>query len=732
MSRKALILCIAALTVMMIAVGVAVAFLYSGVESPGKSDAVGSESRFVLLSAVPSDAVAVCCLSEASDVSDGPLSGFTIPAALQMAFQKGELKAAASSRFAVSLHFVGKLVPLYVFDSGKSAVQPSEDTARLMDFLNSRGLFVRYVPSGVHNRSVVIASPMEVILNSSHRHIEQKLSIMDVKGFPQAADLSPSDDLIFLANSSARTLLRGCIDPAPSNICDFSASLCEWTVLDIKEKKADAIHASIMPSYSDDVADFMNVLDVLAPAPSKASSMLPSYTSTAVVLPLADPMSYIEAYKSYVDSKQGLSSYNAKYRRLQQRSGLAVETYVKRLGIKEVVSASMLCGGGIEKVNLVRVSRADTMVAHRNGVNTLEECEGKILPYELSGFAGAAFGPQWNIRNESFFTYKDGWIISGSHKAVEEYATTRALEYTLKSWLSDAGLEDRLSTESVVSCYLGLNDSKRLFREDFYKSVLSRYAAGEVSPLFVTMKRSKRRLVTDLHICTAKPQRTHAPKFQRDTVVIVPAGPFTVRNSATGKDNLIYQNKHLSICLRDENGKDQWGIVFKEPICGTVHNLDYFGNGKLQMVFGAGSRIYLVDRLGTFVNGFPVDLGKDILLGPDIYDFSGANAYNIMVLHKDNTIEMYNLKAKKPSSWKGITHKEKIKSLPERLLIGGRNFWVVRTSIQTLIYPFNGGEPITAYEGDKMIRPDSEVKIIDSSSVEVACYDGQKRIVKLK
>jgi hypothetical protein len=48
-----------------------------------------------------------------------------------------------------------------------------------------------------------------------------------------------------------------------------------------------------------------------------------------------------------------------------------------------------------------------------------------------------------------------------------------------------------------------------------------------------------------------------------------------------------------------------------------------------------------------------------------VYDFNGAKAYNIMVLHKDNTIEMYNLKGRKPSSWKTIAAPETIKSLPE-------------------------------------------------------------------
>ena len=62
--------------------------------------------------------------------------------------------------------------------------------------------------------------------------------------------------------------------------------------------------------------------------------------------------------------------------------------------------------------------------------------------------------------------------------------------------------------------------------------------------------------------------------------------------------------------------------------------------------------IYVIDRLGRYVSGFPIELGKEITLGPDVYDFSGARKYNIMVLHEDNTIQMYNLKGKKPESWK--------------------------------------------------------------------------------
>ena len=215
----------------------------------------------------------------------------------------------------------------------------------------------------------------------------------------------------------------------------------------------------------------------------------------------------------------------------------------------------------------------------------------------------------------------------------------------------------------------------------------------------------------------------------RDTTLAIPAGPFKVRNSATGKTNTIYQNSHLSICLQDENGKDVWGVPFKSKICGYVREVDYYNNGKLQYLFAAGSQMYLIDRLGRFVSGFPVETGKKIAAGPAVYDFTGAKGYTAMVLHSDNTVGYYDLHGKQVLSWKGITADETIKSLPELLEGNGKRYWVVRTSLQAMVFPFQGGAPLAKGDGNKMIRPDSKIEMTDKGFGAV-CYDGKERIFK--
>ena len=185
--------------------------------------------------------------------------------------------------------------------------------------------------------------------------------------------------------------------------------------------------------------------------------------------------------------------------------------------------------------------------------------------------------------------------------------------------------------------------------------------------------------------------------------VEVPTGPFEVKNSGTGKTNLFYQNENLYLCLKEVEGKGLWGVTFSEPICGRVETIDYYNNGKLQFLFAAGSKLYLIDRLGRFVKGFPAELGKDVLLGPAAYDFTGAGGYTALVLHTDNTIGMYNLHGEAPAQWKGISCADTILDLPKLVEDKGKRYWAVPTARETVVFDYWGGEPLKEKETKNLV-----------------------------
>ena len=78
----------------------------------------------------------------------------------------------------------------------------------------------------------------------------------------------------------------------------------------------------------------------------------------------------------------------------------------------------------------------------------------------------------------------------------------------------------------------------------------------------------------------------------------------------------------------------------------------------------------------------------------------------------------------------GIKAPETVKNLPELIEAGERRFWAVRTSVRTIIYPFEGGDPAVNPESGKMIKPDSQL-FLNGKSVKAECYDGKTREFKL-
>ena len=302
MNRKTLILCLAVLAVMIAGVGIAVAVLYSdsGSGDARKESAVPDQGRYRLLPAVPADAVLVACFSDIKDASSGVLSGFGFPQSVSAHID--DFRSLSSASMTVSLHFSGKLHPLYVFDAGRPAAEPSEDASALMALAAEKGMKADFVP----DHSFVIVSDSETLLKSSLRHLEKSISVKDASGFAAAASLVSGNDVVFFSNTHAKMLMTEMFTRRYAAHNPFIASLAQWTAVGIAKADASGAYMTAAAVHENDASDFMTVLSKSEPAVSKVAQMLPSYTVSAVSLPMKKVEPYVEAYQAYMDSKQSL------------------------------------------------------------------------------------------------------------------------------------------------------------------------------------------------------------------------------------------------------------------------------------------------------------------------------------------------------------------------------------------------------------------------------------------
>ena len=704
MNRKLTIISIAAISLMLAGIAWAVARLY-GEEKPVRT-AVSAE--YPLLRAVPADAAAVFCFDGSSRArqlladSTGVLRSFLSPD--NPALMEYLSRAGEEGRLLVALHNSGELVPLVVSEPHGT------DSAALAP------LAAAALKAGLKTTvrdGLLLASRSETLLGASVRHLDEGLCILEAPGLQELSARTRGAAVAFLSARQAPKLLQTWTSARVRRHADFIRSLSQWTALSLSaadDKHIALAGSSACPELS---TSFLTAFrGFRMPAPS-FPEVLPYFTDYAFSIPVGDMASYLERYRAFQDAKGRLVSYN---RDLKEKNGrdMGPEQWGLHYQVKEAVRASYQLDGVTQDIILLKTGR---------------DIPAGSNPYR--GYVSRLLGGLFDVVDTVCVSLPGHWTVLGSSAAAGPFSDRKFLDYPLKARLSDAGL----TVPGGFSAYASVTDCPSV-----PASLLAQAPAGALSAY--TVGSAYAPALAGVDLSSGEPEiRVSLDKralkgnkiqvLERDTTVVIPAGPFPVLNSGTGKTNSFYQNSNLYLCLNDENGKGVWGVPFKQPICGAVESIDYYASGKIQFLFAAGSGLYLIDRLGRFVNGFPVDLGKPVLLGPAAYDFTGAHGYNVMVLHKDNSLEMYNLHGQKPDSWKGIYAPETVKALPELLEVKSRKYWVVRTSIRTLVYGFGGGDPLTRDEGGKMIRPDSPVTPNSRGGITVDCYDGKTREVKL-
>ena len=703
MGKRFTIVAVTAVAILLAGIAFAVSRLYA----PGKGESHSQMPQgWNVLSAIPSDAVAVFVFDGSSKAvkvladSTGLLAAAISPdSPALMDF----IRSIGRNRLAISLHNSGSLVPLV------AAEIPLPDSITKVTALNT-GLKLQ------EKDGFLIASRSETFVKASARNLEEGTSILGSKSLQGLLPKVSAPAVLLVNHSHAPKITDVYGSSKMRKQAGFLKNLAPWSAWFLQVPEKDNISIKGISAAGDATGSWFAAFKGKGSQEALFPEVLPYFAGTAISHPIEDVDAVIASRRAFEDGNGRLNAFT-KALKARPAKDITVEEWIKSLQPKELVKASFRADEGVLHQVLLLRSGRDLKL-------------GKEQPNAYRGCLSSVFGEEFSIVDTVCASVGPKWAIFGDAPSVQAFQDKEFLGYTLKDRMSDASIQ---APKGFVA-YASISDEPQVVRDILgarLAAPVEAFAKGAgYAPAVISADLSGELPSMTVHLDKRALKGTKVQVLERDTTVVIPTGYFPVKNYTTGKTNHLYQNSHGAICLNDENGKGVWGIPFKGSLCGRVQNIDYFANGKIQFLFASGSKLYLLDRLGHWVDGFPVEVGKPILLGPDVYDFTGAGGYTVMVLHKDNTLERYNLHGKKPEGWKGISAPETVKNLPELIEVKEKRFWAVRTSVRTLIYPFEGGDPVFKDEGGKMIKPDSKLTVT-SKGVSAECYDGKERDFKL-
>ena len=129
--------------------------------------------------------------------------------------------------------------------------------------------------------------------------------------------------------------------------------------------------------------------------------------------------------------------------------------------------------------------------------------------------------------------------------------------------------------------------------------------------------------------------------------------PLLVRDYLSKTVQVLAQDKDHRISLVSCTGKVLWQHQLDGPLLGGVEQVDRYRNGKLQLVFSTAEKIYMIDRLGRAVEGFPVKLAGRAAAPIAVLDYDNNKDYRILTPLVDGRLQNFGADGKATQGWSG-------------------------------------------------------------------------------
>ncbi len=693
------------------------------------------------LLAVPSDAIMIYDFNKLSDLK----AGINHKESSMFAFISFLPKDSDEWGALYSLHYSSKNEVSLLF---VLSLPQTIDKASFLNTLSKEceGITHKKYGDNIINRSIVpdinfviygnflLASSSIIILESSIRHLEGDTSIKDNPLFIKMSEMTSGASSIHLSNQNVGKLFSGTITPRFLGYADFFSNFSNWMMLNLDVTPNYLFGEGSLLNVKDE-ANFSNIFKLQKPKESKVFGVLPYNTNYVVTLPLYSDKAYIESYKSYLEARKKINNYN--YLNAMAKKGVGSDlsplNWFLSLGVEEIAKAALPVKEGNEVVILLKIKNS----------SAVKDLKREVNKFQYRGYIPTLLGDFFTPTSDEFFCMNSNWMVIGSRGAVELFASFANSEnfFSFENYLlqtpSAASCKGSVSLSGVVNLSRCKDSIALIIKPQYSDYIVKGIEKHNFN--FFTVKIIPESGKIKVWSSLFTDNLTELPSLKKSTTdvvemdnspIIPPSGPFAITNFITGKTNYLEQLPNNSLRLLDENKKGIWTIPFDGKLCGNVSNIDLFKNGKMQMLFASGSKLYLLDRLGRWVSYFPVDLKKEITLGPVVFDFSSNREYSVMCLHSDNTIGMYDVKGKVIPNWTFITTEERIRSFPELLKVGNSRYWVLRTPYQTKIFN-SSGAIVADFTKKKRLKPETEIKINSDSDVIVTTIEDKEMILNL-
>jgi hypothetical protein len=351
--------------------------------------------------------------------------------------------------------------------------------------------------------------------------------------------------------------------------------------------------------------------------------------------------------------------------------------------------------------------------------------------------------------NETYFAFYDEFMIEGSsYTTVSRLLYDNLLNKTLANDLTYRDFESTLPTRAGYFFYcvpsLIVNYLSGFLNDDIIEALKSnKNSLSKMQSAGYQLASSNGMIYNSLSIRfkeEAREESTTEWETLLDTLAAIK--PFFFTNHITGAKEIFIQDWNNNTYLINAAGRVLWKVPLIERIVGNIYMIDYFGNGKYQILFSGKSYIHLLDRNGNYVERYPVKLRSPATNSLAIFDYDNNLNYRLFIAGEDKMIYSYDKTGSVVKGWKPFRTIGQVKSEISYFRISGKDYIVASDENSVYFLDRTGNkrldlkEAVIRSKGSSMrLIPGSEPSVVCSSpdgTVQHIYFDGSVRKFRLK
>ena len=552
------------------------------------------------------------------------------------------------------------------------------------------------------HHGVVIISSSKILTERAINQIDNNTSLTNNTQFNQILNMAgkgvPANLFVQLRQLPAS--IAAAVHPNHRRASHTIADMAMWAELDLG-LSPDHIMANGLATVADSTNSYLRLLCPQRPVQQSLQQAMPAETGTYLWWGIPNQAEHLALYRSYLERKREIHPYTQRLSQRKKQLGAMPEELFKVLmkdqmalvhwpSMQSDVPSCWYIVANTDSPSAARraIEQAQKVAlagqAPQNRTMQLERGQTlDVLQFPAPGLHRDVWGSAFDPELDRFCCFIDNLIIyAQTPEALARLAKNVHRNHTLGADVNYRSFATETVKKSNFCLYINpLHASEliALYTTPPFTQLLISAAQQGLTGLSAQLVGGNPYIFAALNVAHGKMIRTATNQTQWvSTLHAKPLNkPQLVVNHNTREREIFVQDTAHNVYLIGPQGRLLWERRVQGAITGDVQQVDAFRNGKLQLVFSTQSHIYMIDRLGRDVEGFPIALPTKATNPLTVVDYDGNRTYRLLQACADRHIYMFDAAGKPVEGWAFGKTETVVKHRIGLVRSGGKDFLVI-------------------------------------------------------